>query len=102
MTTSTGIQIGDIVTYHGSITHEHGTVCYVREVEPSGRYTLVDRDYPAVTVLRHVRRVSFTATGGHIDVCVCGHDAHNATRIGTCAAHPCECPLAHDNEETDR
>lgn len=98
MTTSTGIRIGDIVTYHGSITSEHWSTFYISAVEPSGRYELTDRDYPAVSVLRHVRRASFTPTGEHIDVCVCGHDAHNATHYGTCGAHPCECPLAHDDK----
>jgi hypothetical protein len=99
MTNSTGIRIGDIVKYHGSITSEHWSRFYVSAVEANGRYQLTDRDYPAVTVLRDVRRASFTPTGGHIDLCACGHDAHNATRVGTCGAHPCECPLTHDNEE---
>lgn len=97
--TTTTVQVGTVVRYHGSIASEHWSTFYVSAVEPSGRFELTDRDYPAVSVLRHVRRASFTPTGEHIDVCVCGHDAHNATQYGTCGAHPCECPLAHDNEE---
>jgi hypothetical protein len=93
-------EVGDVVTYHGSITAEHFSTFYVREVIADGWYVITDLDYPAVTTLRPVRRASITPTGERIEVCECGHDMHRATRIGTCAAHPCECPLAHDDTNT--
>lgn len=97
--TTTTVQIGTVVSYHGSITHEHWATFYISAVEPSGRFELTDRDYPTVTVMRHVRRTSFTPTGEHVDVCACGHDAHSAGPSSTCGAHPCECPLNHDDKE---
>lgn len=98
MTTTLTAQVGSVVRYHGSITSEHWATFYISAIA-GARYELTDRDYPTVTVLRHVRRESFTPTGEHIDVCACGHDAHRMSRLGTCDAHPCECPLTHDDKE---
>lgn len=98
MTATITAQVGSVVRYHGSITSEHWSTFYISAID-GARYELTDRDYPTVTVLRHVRRQSFTPTGELVDLCACGHDAHNATRYGTCGAHPCECPLTHDDKE---
>ncbi len=101
MDTATHPTVGTVVRYHGSITGEHWATFYISAIEPDGRYELTDRDYPMVTTLRHVRRQSFTPTGEVITVCVCGHDAHRATRTGGhCDASTCPCPLTHDNGET--
>ena len=78
MTTITA-QVGSVVRYHGSITSEHWATFYI-SAQDGARYELTDRDYPTVTVLRHVRRESFTPTGETVDLCACGHETGRTIR----------------------
>jgi hypothetical protein len=95
----TPVQVGALVCYRGRIRYEQGNVFYISAVEESpdhryDTYTLIDRDYPSVTVLRQVSRGSIVPTGETIDMCDCGHEAGNPGRGGSsgyCEAQPCEC-----------
>lgn len=72
--------LGAIVRYHGRITSEHWSTFYIHAVT-GNRYTLIDRDYPTVTVLRHVSRTSITPTGEVLALCdECHHQAIHAHR----------------------
>jgi hypothetical protein len=79
MTTTITAQVGSVVRYHGSIASEHWATFYISAID-GARYELIDRDYPTVTVLRHVRRESFTPTGEHVDLCACGHEVTRTIR----------------------
>lgn len=83
---------GVLVTYHGSIAHERGNLFYVA-AEGTGRYLLIDRDYPNVTQLRGVRRASVHATGQTVNLCDCGHEAGapRQTWDGCCEIRTCDC-----------
>jgi len=93
------VQVGALVRYRGRISYERGNAFYISAVKlsPDHRYdtyTLIDRDYPSVTVLRKVGRGSIVPTGETIEMCECGHEAGNPGRggsLGYCEATPCEC-----------
>lgn len=85
------IRVGDLVDYHGSITHAHDR--YVVTATERGRLTLHHHLYPEDR-LSQVRPVSVTQTGEWVPVCRCGHPhTHPITAPnGKCPRYGCECP----------
>jgi len=66
---------GAVVGYRGRIRHEHGTIVYIQAADDRNRLTLVDRDYPSVTVLHHVHPGHVVPTGVTVVLCdQCQHE----------------------------
>ncbi len=68
------LQVGALVTYHGRARGHRCSIFYVRDIDEDGLHTIVDRDYPSVSVLHRVSRQHLTPTGGVVDLCGCGHE----------------------------
>lgn len=96
--------LGALVRYHGRYTSEHWATFYIHAVT-GARYTLIDREYPNVTVLRQVSRTSITPTGEVIPLCGdCHHEATASWRgwnLNRCEV--CGClDRSHKAEEATR
>ncbi len=79
-TTAHPAVLGAVVRYHGRITSEHWSTFYIAAID-NARYTLIDREYPNVTVLRQVARTSITPTGEVVPMCGdCHHEARPSQR----------------------
>lgn len=68
------LQVGALVTYHGRALGERWSTFYVQHIDEDG-HTIVDRDYPSVSVLRRVSRQHISPTGVTVPLCDCGHEA---------------------------
>ncbi len=97
-----GVHLGALVGYRGRIRSEHWSTFYVADVDDRNRLTLVDRDYPNVTMLRQVAPGHVVPTGDRVDLCECGHEAGNPGQgwnLGHCELRDCGC-LLHDTSRT--
>lgn len=86
------LSVGDVVTYHGSMSQHHGDEFVITAMGENGRLRIRDRATQEIS-MSHVRRISVHPTGDVVELCDdCRHIGEDAYGDGPlCRKVSCQC-----------